>query len=138
MHLAHPDRVPHDERAHRPLQTVLALDAAVEFVAGAALIIFSSTLSGWLAIPSEILIALGIAFVAAGAAIVYLMRAQPLDLSLVRALAWANIAGGAIGWAILAAFWSTFDPEGRWTLAAVSDAFITIGTLELLALRRAT
>ena len=70
---------------------------------------------------------------AAGVAIM-LLRARP-DASTLRALAWANIIGGAAGWVLLMAFWPQLDPGGRFVLGIASDAFIAIGVLELFALR---
>jgi hypothetical protein len=59
-----------------------------------------------------------------------------LDHRLVRLLAYANIAGGMLGWTALIAARTLIEHEGRWLLAATSDAFIAVGVLELVALAR--
>ena len=115
------------------LRSILLLDALFEFAAGAALIVFASTLGDWLRIGATASIVLGVVFIAAGVAIM-LLRARP-DASTLRALAWANVIGGAAGWVVLIAFWPQLDTGGRFVLGIASDAFIAIGVLELLALR---
>ncbi len=116
------------------LRLVLLLDAIFEFVAGAALIVFAGTLGDWLGIAPPIVIALGVVFIAAGAAI-QVLRATSADDSLFRGLALANVIGGAAGWVVLFVFWRQLEPGGRAVLGSASDLVIIIGLLEFSALR---
>jgi hypothetical protein len=118
---------------HMTIPSTLLLDAAFEFAAGAGLIAFAGPLGDWLRIGAPACVALGVVFLAVGAFILWLRRAP--DLSMVRALAWANIAGGCAGWAVFAAAWGALGIEGRTVLGCASDAFIAVGLLELWALR---
>jgi hypothetical protein len=117
------------------LRSTLVLDAAFEYAAGAALIVFAARFGGWLGIHPSICIAVGAVFMAAGVAISFLAAAREIDRPLARALAFANVAGGAAGWIAFVAAWPWLDPEGRWLLGMASDAFIVVGLLELRALR---
>ena len=114
------------------VRTTLILDSAFEFVAGAALIVFAGTFGDWLAIGATACMVLGVVFLAAGVAIAGLARSP--DPGTVRALAYANIAGGAGLWVAFFAAWSALAPGGRFVLGAAADAFILIGILELLAI----
>ena len=124
-------------RAPAPsVRTTLFIDAGFEFAVGAALIAFAGTIGGWFGFGPPIAVAIGLVFVLAGVVILQMAR-SPVDSALVRALASANIAGGALGWLTLAVVWGSLAPEARWLLGMASDAVILIGLLELLALRRA-
>jgi hypothetical protein len=54
----------------------------------------------------------------------------------VRYLAFANIAGGAALWLGAMLNWDRFESEGAWLIAAIADAFVVVGLLELFALRQ--
>ncbi len=123
----------HGHRA-RPLRAALATDAIFEFVCAALLIGAAGKLGDWLAIGTTATTVLGLVFAAAGLAICALLRVDHGQL--VRGLALANIIGGCIGWVVLLAAWSLFEPAGRAVLGSASDGFILVGALELLALRR--
>jgi hypothetical protein len=116
------------------LPGVLLADAIFEFAAGAMLIALAPTMGGWLSIDAWVCVALGVAFLVAGAGILALRR-RPVDAAAVRALALANLAGGALGWLALVVFWSTFEPGGRAALGVASDVFLALGALEVVALR---
>jgi hypothetical protein len=118
----------------RSLRLVLFTDAAVEVAIGAALLAWRGQIAGWLATPDRALVALGVVFLAAGPLVAAI--ALPRFVASARPLAWANIAGGTLGWLTLLTVWQPLAPEGRWLLAAASDAFIAVGVLELVALRR--
>jgi hypothetical protein len=122
---------------NRELRAALYVDTAFELIAGATLIVFATTLGDWLRIGTASSVVAGVVFVGAGIAIVALARSRPLSAPSVQALAWANTAGGAAGWVVLAATWGALDPTGRATLGIASDVFIALGCWELLALRRA-
>ena len=122
--------------SRRPsLRTALVLDAAFEFVAGAALLVFATTLGGWLHIGTLASAVAGVVFLVAGAFIASLLRTSRANSSVVRALALANTVGGCAGWIVAIAAWSSLDPAGRGVLGTASDLFLVIGVLELLALR---
>jgi hypothetical protein len=117
------------------LRTTLVLDAAFEFLAGAVLVLAAHTMGDWLGIGWIASVVVGAIFVAAGVAIVQMLRAASPDLPLVRALAIANIVGGTAGWIVLIVGWPWIQQEGRWTLGMVADLFIVLGLLELRALQ---
>jgi hypothetical protein len=123
-------------RDDRGLRTALYVDAGFEFVAGAALIAFASTLGGWFGIPALVCVALGIVFLFAGVVIVLIARAETVDHATVRALAFANVLGGSVGWIVLVAAWPALEPGGRAVLGVAADVFIGIGAWELIELRR--
>jgi hypothetical protein len=118
------------------VRTALVIDAAFEFAVGAALVMLAPTLGDWFAFGEQVSIAIGGVFMLAGVAILMLVRKHPVDEPTVRALALANITGGAIGWVAVIAAWSLLEPGGRWLLAMGSDVAIIVGLLELAALRR--
>jgi hypothetical protein len=113
---------------------MLLIDSIFEFAAGAALIAFAGTLGDWLRIPAMASVAAGLIFIVAGVAILA-MRGGRADACLIRMLAWANVAGGVVGWAALMTFWQQFDPGGRAMVGTTADMFLAIGAFELLALR---
>lgn len=115
------------------VRTALVADCAFEFIAGGLLLVFAAILGDWLAVGSVACVITGVVFVLAGFAIAGLLRAP--DPGLVRWLAYANIAGGAVLWFLFFAAWPSLQPAGRAVLGMAGDAFILIGVLELLALR---
>jgi hypothetical protein len=117
------------------LRATLAADAAFEFAAGVALIAGARTLGAWFAFGASMSIGAGVVFLAAGVGISVLVRTPRPDAGLVRALAYANIAGGAAGWLALLVAWPWLEPQGRWLLGAASDLVILLGLLELRGLR---
>jgi hypothetical protein len=118
------------------LRTLLAWDAALEVAIGAALIAFVAVVAPWLAIGTGVAVGVGVAFLGAAAVIAFLARNVAERRSAVQALAIGNIAAGSAGWLLLVLAWGAFDPPGRSLLGAASDAFILLGVLELMALRR--
>ena len=127
----------HNRSLLTSLRTTLALDAAFEFAAGVALLVFSTTIGGWLGIGTIASVGVGVVFLMAGAFIASMLRRQQPDLRMVRALAIANTIGGCAGWIFTIAAWTSLDPAGRAVLGTVSDAFLMIGVLELAAIRHA-
>jgi len=63
-----------------------------------------------------------------------LSRATPQ--SVLRPLAFGNLAAGAAIWVGAVITWSRFEPEGRWLIGAIADGFLALGLLEYLAIRR--
>ena len=119
------------------LKTTLALDAAFEFAVAALLLLFREPFGDWLSIGSMACVVIGVVFAIAGVALVALYRQPHPDRDVIRTLAFANIAGGLAGWALVLAMWPHIDVWGRTSLGAASDIVILIGIFELLALRRA-
>lgn len=126
------DRLP----LSRDTRRVLWADAAVELVVAVALVGLTTSIDTWFGIEAPIARAGGAIFVAAAAALAIMAIAERTPATLVRIVAWTNIAGGAIAWLALLGSWSSVSPEGRWLAAAVADAFILLGVLELVVLRR--
>lgn len=117
------------------LTAALLVDAAFEFAVGGALLAWSGNFAEWWAIGETGVIVLGALFVLTGAALVAMTVAR-LPADQVRGLALANVAGGALGWALLLAAYGRMEPEGRWLLAAFADCFIAIGAAEWLIAKR--
>lgn len=116
------------------VRTTLIVDAAVEFVVAGVLILGANSVSRWLGLGFTLSLAIGAVFATAGFGIAMLVRQPRPDQ--IRSLAFANIAGGALGWLALLIAWSSLQPEGRLLLGSASDALIVIGLLELWALSR--
>lgn len=121
-------------RSRSPLSTVLWADVGLELLVAALCFALAGPASRWFDLEQGTLYVAGAVFLVAGIALIPLAR-KPAP-STVTPLAWANIIGGAAAWLVLVIAWSSFEPEGRWVLAAIADSFIAIGALELLALRR--
>lgn len=121
-------------RSRSPLSSVLWADVVLELVVAALCFGLASTAARWFGLETGTLYVAGVVFLVAGVALIPLAR-KPAA-STVTPLAWANIIGGGAAWLVLVIAWSSFEPEGRWVLAAIADSFIAIGALELLALRR--
>lgn len=110
------------------------LDAACELAGAIVLLLLAGAIANSTTIAREAAIVASGVFLAA--AIVVGVMAAGGRRSSARLLAGANIAGGALLWAVLAARWGEWDAGARWLLAAMSDSFLLIGALELVALRR--
>jgi len=121
-------------RSRSPLSTVLWVDVTLELVVAALCFALAPTAADWFGLETGTLYVAGVVFLVAGIALIPLAR-KPAP-STVAPLAWANIIGGAVAWLVLMLAWSSFEPEGRWVLAAIADSFIAIGALEHFALRR--
>ncbi|MBE0610427.1 MAG: hypothetical protein IH609_13695 [Dehalococcoidia bacterium] len=126
-----------ESRRQTPLlNRVLWADVAFEAVAGAVLLATATFADRWFDLPAATIYVLAAAFFVAAVAIVPLARADEPSSQAVKGLAWANIAGGALGWLALLLWWDRFESEGRWLLAFAADAILVIGAAELIALRR--
>jgi hypothetical protein len=121
-------------RGFIPLRPLLVADAGFELLAAIALAAAAGPLSRWLDISSIAAYALAAIFLAAAAGVGYLARQPAPERAVVRALALANVLGGALGWVLLTLAWGSFDPPGRAVLGSAADVFVGLGVLELLAL----
>lgn len=121
-------------RSRSPLSMVLWADVSLELVVAGLCFALAGAASHWFDLEQGTLYVAGAVFLVAGVALIPLAR-KPAA-STVTPLAWANIIGGGAAWLVLVIAWSSFEPEGRWVLAAIADSFIAIGALELVALRR--
>ncbi|GMV84550.1 MAG: hypothetical protein AMXMBFR80_04080 [Dehalococcoidia bacterium] len=127
-----------DFRLQPPLlRRVLRADVAVEALIGLALLGTATLADRWFDVSTGVLYLLAAIFLIAAVAIVPLARAEAPSRLQVTGLAWANIAGGVVGWLVLLVRWDYFEPEGRWLLLFAADAFLALGAAELIALRRA-
>lgn len=127
-----------DFRLQPPLlRRVLRADVAVEALIGLALLGSATLADRWFDVSTGVLYLLAAIFLIAAVAIVPLARAEAPSRLQVTGLAWANIAGGVVGWLVLLVRWDYFEPEGRWLLLFAADAFLALGAAELIALRRA-
>lgn len=117
------------------LRALLVADALFELVVGAALLAPGSPAGRWLG-SSGLATGLGAVFVAAAAGIALLARPPRPNAGAVRALAVANVAGGALLWALVILAWTHLPPLARAASGAVADGCLVLGILELLALRR--
>lgn len=119
------------------LTRVLWADAGFEALAGAVLLATATFADRWFDLSSTVIYIVAAAFFVAAVAIVPLARAAESSRPAVQGLAWANAAGGVVGWLMLLIRWDYFEPEGRWLLMFAADAFLALGAAELIALRRA-
>lgn len=119
----------------RDLRAILLADAAVELVCGVALLAFAAEFEAWFGVPSVAVYALVAVFFLAAAYPAWLAIGKT-SAAAIRALAWANVAGGTVGWVAFPFLWGYFEPEGRWVFAAVCDTFIALGVAQLIVLRR--
>jgi hypothetical protein len=117
------------------LRAVLAADAAIEFVVAAALLAPGSPVGGWLKLDAIASIVVGVVFLVAGAAIALFSRDEHPNVRMVRGLAAANAAGGLLGWVVLIAAWSHFEPQGRAVLGVASDLVLALAAFEWLRIR---
>lgn len=126
-----------ESRGQAPLlNRVLWGDVAFEAVAGAVLLSTATFADRWFDLSTATLYVLAALFFVAAVGIVPLARADEPSGKAVTGLAWANIAGGVLGWLALLLRWDHFEGEGRWLLAFAADAALVLGAAELIALRR--
>ena len=111
------------------------MDAAFELAVGLALVLLRADFAVWWDIPEAAVVVIGVVFLAAfvGLAVLIFVPIEPVVL---RALAFGNIGAGIAGWLLFAVFFGRFEPEGRWTLAAIADAFVLVGIAEWLVSSR--
>jgi hypothetical protein len=116
------------------LRSILNADAAVEALCAACLLAGAGAFSRWLDI--SVGTSLGLSAVFAGAAVAVALLARPAlpQPDVVRALAFANIVGGATAWLLLLVFWGRLEPSGRAFVGVAGDVFIVLGWLEVRAL----
>lgn len=117
------------------LRKVLWADAAVELVVAILLTGVAGRVHWWLNVERPVTLIAAAIFAAAAAAVAWLAWSPKTPSAWVRYLAFANIAGGAALWLGAMLNWDRFESEGAWLIAAVADAFIVLGLLELFALR---
>jgi hypothetical protein len=122
-------------RARRlSLRAVLAADAALEFIVAAALLVPGSPVGRWLTLNTIGGVVVGVVFLVAGAAVAFFSRDERPNVQIVRGLAAGNAVGGLLGWAVLIAAWSRFEPQGRAVLGIASDLVLALAAFEWLRL----
>jgi hypothetical protein len=125
---------------HRPrglsLRAVLAADAALEFLVAATLLVPGSPVGGWLTLNTMASVGVGVVFLVAGAAIALFSRDEQPNVHIVRGLAAGNAVGGLLGWVVLIAGWSHFEPQGRAVLGIASDLVLALAAFEWLRIPR--
>lgn len=125
---------------HRPrrlsLRAVLAADAALEFLVAAALLVPGSSVGEWLMLNAMASVVVGVVFLVAGAAIALFSRDEQPNSRMVRGLAAGNAVGGLLGWVVLIAAWSHFEPQGRAVLGIASDLVLALAVFEWLRIPR--
>lgn len=118
------------------LRKVLWADAAVELGIALMLTGMLGRVHWWLNVDQPVtLIAAGV-FAVAAVAVAWMAWYPKTSPEWVRYVAFANIAGGAALWLGAMLNWDRFESEGAWLIAAVADAFVVLGLLELFALRQ--
>ncbi len=118
------------------LRAVLAADAALEFIVAAALLMPGSPVGRWLTLNAIASVVVGVVFLVAGAAIAVFSRDGHPSVRMVRGLAAGNAVGGLLGWAVLIAAWSHFEPQGRAVLGIASDLVLALAAFEWLRIPR--
>src|SRR5262249_49684463 len=114
------------------LRTTLVADAVFELLAGVALAAPGSPVGSWLNLSPRASTVLGAVSLAAGVWIAMLLRTDPPNARIVRALAIGNLAGGTVAWILVIALWPRLAPLGRAALGAAGDICILLGILEIL------
>ena len=118
------------------VRKLLWADAAVEAAIALVLLGIVGRPHWWLNVEREVTVLGAAVFAVAAIAIAVAAWHRRTSAQFVEYLAFANIAGGVAVWIAAIARWSDFEPEGRWLIAAGADAFLLLGVLELVALRK--
>jgi|GEM_PF-2524957 len=115
---------------------LLWADAAIEAVIAAVLLGVVGRPHWWLNVDRTVTLTGAAVFAVAAVAIGLAAWNRRTSAEFVQYLAFANIVGGLAVWAIAILRWDRFEDEGRSLVGAGADAFILIGIMELVALRR--
>ena len=126
----------HAPGSNRRLRFSLIADSVVELLLAILFMAIPSAVGRWLAIAPPVATAIGAVFLVAAVGVGLIAYRSANRRQIVRALAFGNIVGGAIGWALLIIAWSSFAAPGRAILGTASDLFIAVGALELIYLRK--
>ena len=118
------------------LRKILWADAAVELLVAIILTGAIGRVHWWLDVDRPVTLIAAVGFALTAIAIAWLARSPKTSPELVGYLAFANISGGAALWLGAMLNWGRFEGEGTWLIAAVADAFIVLGLLEVFALRQ--
>ena len=128
----------HREKLSALTRKILWADAAVELVVAFVLTGAVGRVHWWLNVERPVTFVAAAVFIAAAIAVGWMAWSEKTSPAAVRYLAFANIAGGAALWLGTILNWDRFESEGAWLIAAVADAFVVLGLLELFALRQET
>ena len=120
----------------RLLRLALRLDAVVTGAIGAALLLVSSALDGWLGLPTSMLAAVG-AFLVVYGGLVWALAARPaMPVAAVLAVIGANVLWALDSAAALALDWFTPALPGQVAIAVQAVGVLLFAALQLVALRR--
>jgi hypothetical protein len=115
---------------------LLFADAAFEGFVALALSGALGRAHWWLNVERPVTIIAACVFLAAAAILLGAGLSRATPQSVLRPLAFGNLAAGAAIWVGAVITWSRFEPEGRWLIGAIADGFLALGLLEYLAIRR--
>jgi hypothetical protein len=118
------------------VRQLLIVDAAIEAVLGIILLGVVGRPHFWLNVDRAVTIWAGVVFLLAAVIIAVAAGSRRTSAEFVQYLAFANVVGGLAIWVGTVLRWDRFEDEGLWLIAASADAFILIGVLELIALRK--
>ena len=118
------------------LRRILWADAAVELALAIVLTGVVGRVHWWLNVERPVTVIAAAVFGAAAALVALMAWSRRTSPELVQYVAFANVVGGLAVWLGTVLNWDRFEPEGLWLIAAAANAFIILGALELIALRR--
>lgn len=118
------------------VRKLLWADAGVEAVVAFVLVGIVGRPHWWLNVEREVTLAGAVVFAVAAVAIAVAAWHRRTSAQFVEYVAFGNVVGGLAVWLGAILRWDQFEPEGRWLIAAAADAFLVLGALELVALRK--
>jgi hypothetical protein len=118
------------------VRRLLWADALIEAVIALVLAGLIGRAHWWLNVDRTVTLAGAALFAIAALVIAFAARDRRTSPEFVQYLGFANVAGGLALWVGAILRWDHFEDEGHWLIAAGADAFILIGILQLVALRK--
>lgn len=118
------------------VKRLLLADAGFELVVALLLSGLVGDAHFWLNVARGVTVTGALVFAVVGIVLAAAAFFPGMNEGFVRALAFANVAGGLAIWLAAALKWSEFEPGGHWLVAFVADGCLALGALEWLALRR--
>lgn len=115
----------------------ISLDVGFWTIIGAVTAVAAGPLGAWLALPTSLLLELGLVLCVGGAGLWVLLRSRrPLGAGLVRAFIVVNIASALLCWAAALLGWGSLSPAANWALAIIGDVCLLLMIVQIYALRK--
>ena len=119
------------------LKNTLFGNSAFSFISGAAFLLFSKAIAGFLGLPASwIILALGVGLIVYGVEIYLGARAEPVHMGIAKFAVYADLAW-VLGSAVLVfANIVPFTAAGKWAIAIIADVVLVFAILQYVGLRR--